>query len=287
MNITYPFLSEEHGLKKSFLQLGTKFSLPDEIVRLLYGLYRKDAEIKPPPGINPRLSYEVYVAIYQNFLEVCLQYTQHPRKDLIHTFLKFMTCEEEEENTTIGIDQTIQRGYDPRFWNQLGSPPQLSRSVIEKMWSDREKEILEDIFPTRWPILYVDHYDLINVSDVYPLRYFTEFLCLLKTASETGYSIKKKNGLRLKPCKLSVADCEFLKNITSTPGRESSSSRAGYSKRIVQSLFYQIKNAMKRYRPPAPTIVCHHWSPVFMDYREKKAILKTWVEFFKGSRFVV
>mgnify|MGYP003682244103 CR=1 FL=1 len=287
MNITYPFLSEEHGLKKSFVQLGTKFCLPDEIVRLIYRFYRKDAEIKPPPGINPRLSYEVYVAIYQNFLEVCLQYTQHPRKDLIHTFLKFMTCEEEEENKTIGIDQTIQRGYDPRFWNQLGSPPQLSRRVIEKMWSDREKEILEDIFPTRWPICHVDHFDLINRFDLYHLRCFTEFIDLLKTASETGYSIKKKNGLHLKPCKLSVADCEFLKNITSTPGRESSSSRAGYSKRIVQSLFYQIKNAMKRYRPPAPTIVCHHWSPVFMDYREKKAILKTWVEFFKGFRFVV
>ena len=287
MNITYPFRSEEHSLKKTFIQLGTKFSLPDEIVRRLYGFYRKDAEIKPPPGINPRISHEVYVAIYQNFLKVCLQYTQHPREDLIFTILKFMSCEEEEENMKIGIDETVQRGYDPRFWHQLGPPPELSRRVTEKVLSDREKEILEDIFPTRWPILYVDHYDLINVSDLDPLRHFTEFIDLLKMASETGYSISKKNGLHLKPCKLSLADCELLKNITSTPGKESSSSRAGYSKRIVQSLFWQINKAMHGYRPPAPTFVCHHWSPVSMDYREKKAILKTWVEFFKGFRFVV
>ena len=287
MNITYPFRSEEHSLKKTFIQLGTKFSLPDEIVRRLYGFYRKDAEIKPPPGINPRISHEVYVAIYQNFLKVCLQYTQHPREDLIFTILKFMSCEEEEENMKIGIDETVQRGYDPRFWHQLGPPPELSRRVTEKVLSDREKEILEDIFPTRWPILYVDHYDLINVSDLDPLRHFTEFIDLLKMASETGYSISKKNGLHLKPCKLSLADCELLKNITSTPGKESSSSRAGYSKRIVQSLFWQINKAMHGYRPPAPTFVCHHWSPVFMGYREKKAILKTWVEFFKGFRFVV
>ena len=286
MKITYPFRSEEQGLKKSFIQLGTKFCLPDEIVGLIYRFYRKGAVIKPPPGINPRISYEVYVAVYQNFLEVCLKYTQHPREDLIYTILRFMSCEEEEDDITIGIDQTIQRGYDPRFWHQLGAPPELSRRVTEKVWDDREKEILEEISPTRWPICYVDHSDLSNRADLYHLRYFTEFIDLLKTASETGYTIKKKNGLHLKPCKLSVADCEFLQNITSTPGRESSSSRAGYSKRLIRSLFFQINMAMKGYRPPAPTFICHHWSPNFMDYREKRAILKTWIEFFKKHRFL-
>jgi hypothetical protein len=280
MKIKYSFRSEEHSLKKTFVQLGTKFRLPNDIVRLLFTFYRKDAEIKPPPGINPRISHEVYLAIYQNFLKVCLQYTQHPREDLIYTMLKFMSCEEEEENMKIGIDETIQRGYDPRFWHQLGPPPELSRGVIEKVWLEREKEILEEITPTRWPILY-------NGSFMDPLRHFTEFIDLLKTASETGYSISKKNGLRLKPCKLSLADCELLRNITSTPGRESSSSRAGYSKRITRSLFWQINKAMHGYRPPTPKIICHHWSPNFMDYREKKAILDTWVEFFKHFKFVV
>ena len=48
-----------------------------------------------PPGVNPRVSYEVHVAIRQSLLRVCLLYDQHPRLDLVWRIRILMSCREE------------------------------------------------------------------------------------------------------------------------------------------------------------------------------------------------
>jgi hypothetical protein len=267
------FQDEERGLKKSLIQLGTKFVLPSEILRLLYKFSKPSHQF--PPGINPKISYELYTAITQNFVESCLMHSQHPRDNMVD-FMKFMSCKEHDDDEKIGLNANIQRGYDPRCWDQLGPPKELRKKEVDCFWIEREEDIFEDIFPTRWPILYVDHYELIEEHQP-KLRCFTEFINELKIASETGLSIKKKNGLRLPQVKLAIADCEFLRNITSTSGRESSSSRVGYTKKTFLDIFSILYNFYK---------VCHPMTPrgdnvALMDHRQKKIFLKPWLSFFE------
>jgi hypothetical protein len=230
-----------------------------------------------PPGINPRISYGVYATVWQSLLRVCLWYEQHPRIDLVWRIRQFMSCEEEREEK-LG-QKVIQRGYDPRFWHQFGSPSGLSRAVVAKMWRDREDNLLEEIKPTRWPIDCPDRGGLIDEENL-PVLYFTKFLELLKTASVKGYSTERKRyPLHFKPYKLTVADCELLSNVSSTPGRECSSSRIGYSKKIIRDHLFHIEKKVLPGYNLIPKIVCHGWSPTWMDYTEKKAILNSWDEF--------
>jgi hypothetical protein len=236
-----------------------------------------------PPGINPRITYGVYITVWQSLLRICWNYDQHPRIDLTWRIRQFMNCKEDSDEK-LGL-KGVQRGYDPRFWHQLGAPPELSSTVVRKVWLDREREILEEMTPTRWPIDCPAPNGLIDDKNL-PVLYFTKFLELLRTASLKGYSTdssqRRRPRLYFKPYKLSVADCEFLSNISSTPGRECSTTRVGYSKKIIRDhLLYMEKKILPDYNI-RPTIVCHGWSPTFMDFSEKKAILKSWARFLES-----
>jgi len=188
-----------------------------------------------------------------------------------------MSCKEEESIVKLGLDDgVIRKGYDPRFWHQLGAPPELSIPDVKKLWQARERDLLEDVSPTRWPLDWTIKEGSIDEKD-FPILYFTVFLEFLKTASETGYSIERRSGLHFKPYKLSVADCELLRNITSTPGKECSSTRVGYSKKIIFEHLLTLNKAMPQYNL-TPKIVCHHWGR-WMDVAEERSILNSWGEF--------
>mgnify|MGYP006138643601 CR=1 FL=1 len=237
-----------------------------------------------PPGVNPRISYGVHVAIWQSLLRVSLLYDLHPRQDLIRKILFLMTCREESVEK-LGL-KGVTRGYDPRFWHQLGAPPELSPGVVCKMWRDREEDILEEIYPRRWPIDCPEGSDGLIATKNLPVLYFTKFLELLKTASLEGCSSglsQSSKTLGLKSYKLSVADCELLSNITSTPLRECSTTRVGYSKRLIRDhLLYIEKEILPTARHNfADRSLVKFWS-VWMDFPEKKGILKSWVRFLES-----
>jgi hypothetical protein len=166
----------------------------------------------------------------------------------------------------------------------MGASPELSPGVVCKMWRDREEDILEEIYPRRWPIDCPEGSDGLIATKNLPVLYFTKFLELLKTASLDGCSSglsQSSKTLRLKSYKLSVADCELLGNITSTPGRECSTTRVGYSKKIIKDhLLYIEKEILPRARYADSSLV-EFWS-VWMNFSEKKAILKSWVRFFES-----
>ena len=236
-----------------------------------------------PPGVNPWISYGVYVTIWQSFLRVCLWYEQHPRIDLIWKIRQLMSCEEESVGK-LG-QEVIRRGYDPRFWHQFGAPAELSIQVANKVWIDREREILEEMTPTRWPIDCPSRGGQIDEKN-FRVLYFTKFLESLKDASLSGYSTDRKRGavLHFKPYKLSIADCELLSHITSTPGRECSTTRIGYSKKIVRDhLLFIEKKILPDYNL-VPIIVCHGWSPTWMNSAEKRSILQSWGKYLITER---
>ena len=237
-----------------------------------------------PPGVNPRISYGVHVAIWQSLLMVSLVYDLHPRQDLIRKIRSLMTCREETVEK-LGL-KGVKRGYDPRFWHQLGTPPELSPGTVCKMWRDREEDILEEIYPRRWPIDCPEGRDGLISEKNLPVLYFTKFLELLKTASLDGCSAglsQSSKTLSLKSYKLSVADCELLSNITSTPGRECSTTRVGYSKRIIKDHLLYIEKeilTLAKYNYADRSLIrWSHW----MDFSEKKAILKSWNRFFESQ----